>query len=204
MMSEVLEKHEKVRVSSTSHDKGNHRIELAGLTHNELKGIEGMAHGYSWARVVDGRVEFIPGYETPPAPTEDSMLPEWRTPREGDGTEQYQKEMFDPTYRFDGYTGSIIIRHLCGYFYTADGYRRNAEFLERCGFQCLRSRRGGDGRFSEHWFLPGLWAAEGPLKDEVGTLPKEQQMEQALKFLPTQVSFGTLDVAVQRLCQVID
>lgn len=199
-MGTVLEKQEKVRVSSTRNDG----IELAGLTPSEVKTMEGMVHGYSWARVVDGRFEFLPAHETPPAPTEDAMLPEWRVPREGDGTEQYQKELFDPTVRFDTYTGSIIIQHLCGYFYTQDGYRRNAEFLERCGFQCLRSRRGDDGRFWELWFLPGLWAAKGPLENAIHSVPKEQQMDRAMEFFPKQVSFGTLDVASQRMCQVID
>lgn len=43
-------------------------------------------------------------------------------------------------------------------------YAKRAALLEEAGFECLRSRRGKDGRIWEHWYLPGKWSAEGPIK----------------------------------------
>lgn len=193
-----------VRISSSSRGPVKSGISLTGLTLQEAELAEGMVRGQWWMRCADGRLEFAPTREPVPAPIEDVMLPEWRKPREGDGTEQFQMELLDSERKWDGQSASIIIQHLCGYSYSAEGYKRNASFLERCGFACLRSRRGDDGRFWEVWFLPSLWAAKGPLKDALCRLPKEEQMEAVLSFLPRNVSFGTLDIAVQRMCQVID
>ena len=43
-------------------------------------------------------------------------------------------------------------------------YDRRAESLARAGFDCMRSRRGLDGRIWEHWYLSGRWAARGPIE----------------------------------------
>ena len=103
------------------------------------------------------------------------------------------------------YSPSITIQGLCGYNYTEENYKWNAEKLESYGFQCLRSRRGTDAKFWELWFLPGLWCSKGDLEANVkrGKDDKEE-LKIALEFLRHKVSFGTLDVSNQRMCMVLD
>jgi hypothetical protein len=201
-MNAVAER--RVRISSTQRKPDESSISLTGLTPQEAERTEGMIHGQWWVRGKDGRLEFHPTRESPPDPTEDDMLPEWRNPRQGADIPELQMELLDSEREWDSQSSSIIIQHLCGYNYSPEGYKRNAEGLERCGFFCMRSRRGDDGRFWEVWFLPGLWAAKGPLNEAIRRVLKDKQMEAALKFIPTYVSFGTLDIAVQRMCQVLD
>lgn len=193
-----------VRISSTQRSPSGSGISLTGLTAQEAERAEGMVFGQWWMRGNNGRLEFHPSREAPPAPTDDDMLPEWRKPRDGAEKAQVQMELLDTERTWDNQSPSIIIQHLCGYNYSADGYRWNACRLESYGFACLRSRRRDDGRFHESWLLPGLWAAEGDLKEAIRPLPKDEQMKAALKFLASHTSFGTLDVAVQRMAQVLD
>lgn len=191
------------RVSGYGHTPQGSKVEFSNLTELEVERLQGTLLGQWWARGNNGRLEFAPAREPAPAPTEDDMLPGWHAPREGEGTEQYQRELFD-AQRFGGEYASIQIQHLCGHHYTANGYKRNAEFLESCGFICMRSRRGDDGKFWEVWYLSGLWSAKGRLKEALRGIPKEFQINSALEFLAKNASFGTLDVASQRIAQVID
>lgn len=195
---------DRVRASSYKAGPDGH-VTLSSLTTEEGEKLRGAVDGVWWMRGNGGRLEFAPGYEPPSAPTEDAMLPYWRTPARPEKEEdQYQTELFDTASNWDSQTASIVIQHLCGYSYTPEGYKANAEMLEECGFACLRSRRGDDGKFWEIWFLPGLWAAKGRLKEALYAIPKEQQMDVALKFLCAWTSWGTLDLSVQRLCQVLE
>jgi hypothetical protein len=95
---------------------------------------------------------------------------------------------------------SIIIQHLCGYHYTPENYKRQAEYLESLGFECLRSRRGADARYHELWLLSGLWSAKGGLKESLGNGGSygNKELNKAVKFLCRNASFGTLDVSFQR------
>ena len=97
--------------------------------------------------------------------------------------------------------------NLCGYGYSPESYRANAERLESYGFQCLRSRRGPDACYWEIWYLPGLWSAQGNLK-EVLDAQKEQRekdlTKEAVSFLCHAVSFGTPNVTIQRAAMVLD
>lgn len=192
-----------VRVSGTSRAPGDHRINISGLTELEQERLEGALLGQWWVTGAGGRLQFSPAREPAPAPTEDEMMPQWRKPQDGDGTEQYQTELFGDM-ELTGRSSSILIQHLCGYSYTPEGYKANAEFLESCGFACMRSRRGDDGRYWEIWFLPGLWAARGRLKEAIYGKQEAHQLRFALRFLRRHISFGTLDIVVQRLCQVLD
>lgn len=180
-------------------------VTISDLTEEEGEKIQGMMHGHWWARLVGGRLEFAPAHEPVPAPTEDAMLPQWRTPtREEKNPEHYQAELFEPIVNWNEQSQSIFIQHLCGYSYTPEGYRANAELLAECGFACMRSRRGDSGLYWEIWFLPGLWAAKGRLKEALYGKSKEHQMRFALQFLRQWTTWGTLDLSVQRYCQVID
>jgi len=192
------------RISSS---RGGPRGEVTITDLNEQEGekVQGTMRGQWWMRGENGRLAFAPGHEPPPAPTEDAMLPQWRTPERGEkDPEHYQAEMFELPVTWQNQSQSILIQHLCGYSYTPEGYKENAEMLEECGFNCMRSRRAESGQYWEIWFLPGLWAAKGRLKEALYGKPKEHQMRFALKFLREWTSWGTLDIAVQRYCQVLE
>ncbi len=192
-------KQEFARISRMTYGM-NGEITLSGLTAQEVERLEGTLRGQWWAKGNAGRIEFSPAYEPTPAPTEDAMLPQWRMP--GIESDAYQTELFD--HNWSHQSPSILIQHLCGYNYTNEGYKANAEVLEECGFMCMRSQRTDNGQFWEIWFLPGFWAAKGRLREALHAIEEKKQPEVALELLRRWTSFGTLDTAVQRLCQVID
>ncbi|CAN5705027.1 hypothetical protein BH11PAT2_BH11PAT2_05910 [soil metagenome] len=182
----------------------NASITFSNLTAEEAEKLRGMVTGHWWARGNSGRIEFAHGMETPAAPIEDVMLPQWRRPSDDEQEIEYQLELLDPDCNLQNRSPSILIQALCGYGYTPDGYKSNAAALERFGFACMRSRRGDDGHYWEIWFLPGFYAAKGQLKEAIHDMGQEVTMEKVLDFIRWQVSFGTLDVSVQRMCQVMD
>jgi hypothetical protein len=180
-------------------------VTITDLNEEEGKKIEGVMRGHWWARFVEGRLEFAPAHEPAPAPIEDAMLPQWRTPeRDERNPERYQAEMFELPVKWQKQSQSILIQHLCGYSYTPEGYKENAELLAECGFACMRSPRGDSGLFWEIWFLPGLWAAKGRLKEALYGKSDVHKMRFAIRFLRQWTSWGTLDLTVQRYCQVLD
>jgi hypothetical protein len=140
------------------------------------------------------------------------MLPFWRRYEERQGV--MQELIFDPDTRHD--SPSFMVKHLCGYHYTHKGYLRNAQILESYGFVCMRSPRGNDGRFWETWYLPGAWAAKGKLKRMVENkqhegdkkqdhaVKKKDETKRVISFLCSNVSFGQLDVVVQRAAMIMD
>ncbi|HBI16724.1 MAG TPA: hypothetical protein DDY52_01000 [Candidatus Moranbacteria bacterium] len=191
------EEEREVRVGST----GSTEISLKDLRPEEVRGIEGMVNGHSWVTVTDGRLEVINRKENLPGPSEDEeLLPFWSRQKPG----SHQLKLFDvaiPEYSHP----SIIIRHLCGYNYSPEKYRLQAELLESYGFECLRSRRGCDGRFSEVWILPALWFAKGKLNEVLGETRSysEKDMERVINFICMNVQFGTLDISFQRAAMPI-
>jgi hypothetical protein len=93
----------------------------------------------------------------------------------------------------------ISIEHLCAYDYSPENYRHQAEILESFGFDCLRSRRGPDGRYMEMWHLSGMWSAKGRLKGTLhGITDPAKQADEAISFLCKNVVFGSLDISWQR------
>lgn len=188
---EDQEKDDGIRVISY----GRGGITLANLKQEEVENLEAMVHNHFWVTVTDGRLETIRRKKDLPGPADDEeLLPFWRREKSGTG----QVELFEvniPQHQ----SPSIIIQHLCGHHYTPENYKRQAEFLESLGFECLRSRRGADARFYEIWLLPGLLFARGALKEtmeNVGFCGKKE-LDKAVKFLCRNVSFGTLDVSYQ-------
>ncbi len=191
---------EKVRISQY----GNDHLTLVGLTEEERERVEGMLHGQWWAKGnEEGRIDFALAREPVPEPADDEeMMPFWSPAGNGSGPVQMQL-IFNEGW--EGGSPGIFIQHLCGYYFTPENYRAQAELLESYGFVCMRSKRGNDGRFWEIWFLPGLWAAKGDLKDTIAPFADEKKKhKEAILFLGRRCSFGTLDTAVQRLAMVID
>ena len=207
----------RVRVSGWGpYDQDNQTmsITLEGIPKSEREKVEGMEHGNYWMTVRDGRTEFSPTHTPLPGPADDdSMLPFW-SPK-SDKPQHFEKRVFDKG-RLDGSSSpAFYVSHLCGYDYSPDGYKRNASLLESYGFACMRSRRGDNGKFWEHWYLPGTFLAAGDLKKTIEQATKKAAgknfqvqtkavTDAVISFLCGNVSFGTLDVVVQAAAMTID
>lgn len=196
----MAEKESKIRIASYGGMDGH--VSISGVFEDDQDLVLGALHaGSHWIRVKNGVLETHPSWEEPPDPIKDEeMHPFWRRPAENEG--QLQLIEIEPPDKRDIH--SIYIQHLCPFDYSAEGYQMNAELLDSYGFNCLRSRRGKDGRFWEVWLLPGLWAAKGDLRDRVGSHQDKTALKWALVFLGQNVSFGTLDVSVQRLAAIVE
>lgn len=196
----------RVRITSRSfnHSDGNH-VTISGLTEEErdmvTAAIEG---GLKWIRTTDhGRLACRDGFNKLLPVDDEKMLPFWREfdPKHEGGEVQ---TVLDLGVDLAPHHPSITIQNLCGHNYTRENYRRQAELLESWGFECLRSRRGNDGKYWEVWFLSSLWCAKDDLKGALsnGHWGKDE-LSRALEFLRNRGSFGTLDVSVQKLAMVI-
>lgn len=51
----------------------------------------------------------------------------------------------------------------------------NIPKLQSWGFECMRSRRGEDGKFWEVWYLPGEWSARGGLREFIDGVKADHQ-----------------------------
>lgn len=201
---------DRIRISMTDQTGG--RLTLSGIPESAFETIEGVLNGQQWMMVEKGQPRFWPAREPLPDPIkDDEMLPYWQH----DTQRQYTLRgvTFDEERRYD--TPSFMVSHLCGYNYTPERYREQAELLASYGFVCMRSRRGADGRFWETWYLPGAWAAAGALEECVEGLkalpPIEDHAERSRRetdtvvtFLCRNASFGSLDVVVQRAAMALD
>ncbi len=183
-------------------DLGSGSITITGLDRDEVEKVRAAVKaGTQWMKVQEGRIEFHAAVKELPEPTEDSMLPFWRPLREGEGV--VQEELLSSAEEISDRHGSpsITIQHLCGYYYTPEKYKLEAARLESWGFECMRSRRGNEGGYWEIWYLPGLWSAKGSLKQAMGEErpSTKNAYKRAMEHIRTKASFGTCDVAVQRL-----
>lgn len=208
---------DKVRIVSSRCSHGeNSAVEIGNLTVEEAKHAEGLINGQNWMSVENGRPIFRGKFAELPDPIQDeNMLPFWRkvTPEEG----HLQQEIFDPEMAEFPFAAHIVIQSLCGYGYTPENYRRESEKLASYGFVQMRSRRENDGRYWEIWFLPGTYAAKGDLEEVIKAAKHDAQMKRldhkkdtkasldaAIEFLRRHVSFGSLEVSVQKLAMVLD
>lgn len=186
---------------------GSGELKLEGFTHREMDQIEGWLKGCYWATVENGRLHVCATRNEVPGPVDDiEMLPFWR--KFEDRTATMQTSLFDVDMNIEkAISPHFLIQHLCGYGYTPEKYIENAKILESYGFECMRSKRGTDGKFWEIWFLPGLYAAKGAFEEY---LKREQHssgtgtVKDAINFLCKTVRFGTLDVSVQRAAACIN
>ncbi len=182
---------------------------LPKFSKEELEKFLGFLHGQQWIRVNDqDKVEFRPTHEPLPPPDKDLEMPPFWRPVHTDeiarlGHPSVKVRTMVPTSEAELLSPSITIQHLCGYYYTPRDYSLQARTLQSYGFVCLRSQRGDDGQYWEHWLLSGLWSAEGELKKEIKELTGKKALDAAIKFLCRTVSFGSLDVSVQRAAMPI-
>ena len=200
----------RIRTSSTrfpTSDGIDGQMTITGLTRTEVERVEAVVRGQSWFRTTeDGRLEFQPTMNPLPGPADDEqMMPYWspadtRSDRKKEKTRrrlvQVDLDFNAEVDRF--FSPSFTIQHLCGYSYSPENYRRQADLLESWGFECLRSRRGENGQFWEMWYLPSLICAEGELKKVVGDIRGVEAADKAVSFLCRKAQFGTLDLLTQR------
>lgn len=209
----------KISIGSYSSGQDSNSVHFTGLTKKEADQLIGAVRGLSWFGVKEGRLEVSSRYlPLPDSVQDEQMLPFWRqfsnTPVQGEFLEKIFEDMSDDVI----YLQHIMIQSLCGYNYTPENYANEAEKLLSYGFIQTRSKRGENGCYWEMWYLPGVWAAKGHLKEIVdGVTAKAKSWEDphgkrkdkecfkaVLEYLRRNVSFGTLDVSVQRFCMVRD
>jgi hypothetical protein len=180
-------------------------IHFEGFTPEEIEKMEGFLLGHYWATVEEGRLKVSFTKKELPTPADDvEMMPFWRKAENQEAA--MQTVLFDVDTQIENLVSPhFLIQSLCGYGYTPESYKNNAERLESYGFECMRSRRGIDGRFWEIWYLPGLWASKGELKEYlIRNGNREGTTKDAIYWLCKTVKFGTLDVSVQRAAMCIN
>jgi hypothetical protein len=179
-------------------------LTIEHMTTEELELLEAMINGTRYARVnEEGRLETINRYEPLPDPVQDKeMVPFWRhaDPEKDKGKTLQLTDIEGMEGRLEHQGPGFHISSLCGYYYTPEKYQEEAAKLKSYGFQCMRSRRGEDGRFWETWYLPGTFFAEGRLKLVVMNIKdQKRKTEAAIRFLQQNVSFGSMDMTAQRM-----
>ena len=203
-----------IRITSTRQNRfdGTWNITFAGIPYELREKVEGVVTGHQWMTTRNGELVFSPTREPLPGPVEDeSMLPFWRR---YDERQLVMKEfVFDSKTHFA--LPSFMIKHLCGYDYTPENYRDNAALLTSYRFVCMRSPRGDDGRYDEIWYLPGAVLAKGGLALAIAGLRQKrgwqatsadtlkEETDVVTKFLCEHISFGTLDVVIQRAAMAV-
>jgi hypothetical protein len=167
--------------------------------------------GHHWVRRgTDGRLQYVPSFESLPGPvTDEEMLPYWPKPTKGE-TSQVDLFGFDVSTEasLQHASTSIYISSLCGYGYSAESYKCEADKLTSWGFVCMRSPRDThNGQYWEVWYLSCVYSAMGQLKESIaqsGSKSPEEKFKQTLEFLSCNSSFGSLDVSMQRMAMVME
>ncbi len=191
----------KDNITVPSHGAG--KVEIVGLSEESYEKLMVTLHtGAYHVRVVNGKLIAIPIWESLPSPTKDEdMEPFWRKESYANKQTLLYDEIPLDMENMKRTSPSIIISSLCGYNYTKERYKEEAVRLESFGFECMRSKRGLDGKFWENWCLAGLWSAKGELEKSISGIQNEQaKLRTALEFIRVNCSFGSLDVCHQRLC----
>jgi hypothetical protein len=199
----------RIRTSGFSRRGDDCRVEISGLTQLEAETLESMIRGLCWVSVTDGRLVSVSRHEPLPDPIEDSdMAPFWSGVPMSTQRELIQRE-HEP---YEAHSLDYV-HYTIGSLGAATGeYQANALKLTAFGFHQMRSKRGDDGRYWEFWYLPGVWAAKGELKDLVdkvkaakvswsdpnGEAAYKKCHESVLEFLRTSIDFGSLEVSIQR------
>ncbi len=200
----------KIRIGSQGPNRAQNArmIEIDGLTSDEQVQVRGSIEvGSCWIRKgPDGRLQTSPTLEAPLPETDPEMLPFW-LPLGEKSPEGFPNLIHLSPESLTNRSASFTITSLCGYNYTPENYQLAAQQLRAFGFVCLRSQRGADGRYMEHWYLPGLFWARGRLKTAITEKTDEvKKVEQALAFFRNnwdRLNFGSLCISIQRLAMGI-
>ena len=112
----------------TSYGAG--KAEFTGLEPNEVDMMLAASMGVAWVKVDElGRVEKRNVFAPLPTPTDVNMEPFWRKNQEV----QIPLLLDDFEPLPNHHDPSISIQHLCGYNYTPENYKREAETFDSVG-----------------------------------------------------------------------
>ena len=199
--------HNPVRTGGYGGSEGT--FTLTGLSKPEVEAMQGAILGANWIRVHEGRMAIAHAYEQSPPPAKDPDIgPFWPRPDACKYTRKDHKvQMFD--HADPGFSeAALIVKHIgAGCPRTdEDAYDRNARLLESWGFECLRSRRGSDGKFWEVWYLPSLFFAEGDLGARLANVKgkygsptyQKDRLDAAMRVVEQHVNFDQMDASNQR------
>lgn len=185
-------------------------VDLKNLTHAEFQAVTAFLLGKNYLRCVDGRLEAIEAHEPLPSPTDDPVLaPHWKPGP--------VKEFGGPPAGEGWHFPGIILTALGAGVRTSDPFsvdrlKRDIENLTDCGFECLRSRPGRDGKRWEQWVLHSPSFATGKLKAHLDQWRKSHpatethgnnwhaEAEEVCRYLShdLQIAYGSLDITIQR------
>jgi hypothetical protein len=206
----------------------NPSIRITG-TAAELDEIRKMLAGTLWLSVHQGVPWSRTRYEDIPPPERDPLVPvEWRVPkpppvgvctaRDMETVHAAIRErpkfklLLGPDFDEEGWRSpSFYLSHL-GAGGIVGSYAASARTLAGAGWECLRSRRDAAGKVWERWMLPYSGAAQGMLAEVLKNNRAAVQWRDEWKrdwntiveWACHNVSFGSLDVAVQRACLTVD
>ena len=195
-----------IRVSSNGFSKTDYSISLSKLTKGERDAVEAMVMGHNYITCFNGRLYAFHVHDKLPGPFDDPIESPWWSSG-GEVKEHGGKRSTDGWH-----SPSIIISHVgAGSLGNPSEPKRSYRILTDCGFDCMRSKRKGDGRYWEQWVLHGLYSAEGPLKNHLESLNCDYdhwhiKAQEAARFLTSDlfVKYGTLDISVQRWALCVD
>ena len=186
-------------------ENGEYSITLSG-TKTEINQVRQMMNGMVWlTKNANNKTEVTDRFKSLPEPIDDPFVPpQWQSDAGlGDIPAKWAPEIRD--FVPEGYGWAMP------HFYMSHIMNPKSSIpkLQDWGFECMRSRRGEDGKFWETWYLPGDWAAKGDLKRFIDslTIPGIQAKDMAwemktkaiCEWLSRRVVFGTLDVSIQRM-----
>lgn len=186
-----------------------HTITLEG-TEAEIDALQAMLMGACWVSAdQDGKAMREERFRRLPDPVDDPIIPEAWQLLDVMREQPFKYNVANHIPPSEGIHGpSFYLQHLNPFGYTPGRYKAQVRLAQRCGFECLRSRRGNDGKFWEVWYLPGEWRAQNELREFIGSLPQNMTWNQkgsaVVDWLCKNVDFGTLDMAIQRAAAVID
>ena len=176
-------------------------ISFEHLTEKERQAFEAFEIGQSYLRIINGRLHAYHVHEPLPGPEPDPLMaPHWPS----DGT---IKQFGGPPRSEGWHMPGIHITALGAGSRSDDERKRSQDTLIECGFICLRSPRGDDGRHWEQWVLHFMNAAKGRLADHMkgwrGTNKKHDwwaEVEEAARYITRDlnVHYGSLDITIQR------
>jgi hypothetical protein len=166
-----------MKIRSFTNQKENNRIEIDDLSEEDKDKFLGMVNGMWWVRGQEGVPVFFPAFKRVPNPIEDPRMNEF-WPQRDEKTPKYSQIRVRDYEEYKSGSPSITIQSLCGYDFTPEKYAKEVTKLRSYGFSCLRSPRSRDGKYYEHWYLSGLWSAQGNLEWEIKRIKQDQEQDQ--------------------------
>ena len=173
---------------------GDYEITLSG-TEEEINKIRAMLLGTVWITGWgEGKIKTVDKYDQVTHFDDPLIPPQWQS-EFGSVPPKWAETLTDDD-KTGWHSPNFYIKHLFG---ENKAYAK----VQSWGFECMRSRRGEDGKFWEAWYLPGDWAAKGELAKYIATLgPKIEWHEKTrliCHWIAERVCFGSMEVAVQRM-----